>query len=462
MKAWFTNSSASDALAVSATDAASAATEPPGRALPARFDFAADVARGYAIIVLLLVLLFAVGGTVPLSSAAIAPGVVGVAGQKKSIQHLEGGIVKKILVRDGDLVSAGQPLVELSDISARASYEDLNIRLIQAKAELLRWHAEQQGESDLDGATWTRVHANDPASLAAFETQRQVLRSRLAVFREKLANLNHQVSQAQEQIAGRAARVETLRAQSRLVDEELAEYQRLKASGMATRKQLFDLRQKRADINVDLKDSESTMAVARQLIAQLRSEMLELRGMRDQEAAENLDRLRDEVARLQQQLAAARNQLQRVVIESPIPGFAVNSVVHTTGGVIAPGQVIMEIIPTDEALIIDVKVDPKDRNAVREGQDAEIRFSAFDRRTTLPIKGKVTVISADRLLDPVTQAPYYKTSIALTEDPAVKLEGATLHPGMQAEAVIITGDRTILSYLVAPLARSFNRSFREE
>ena len=98
----------------------------------------------------------------PLSSAAIAPGVVGVAGQKKSIQHLEGGIVKKILVRDGDLVSAGQPLVELSDVSARASYEDLNIRLIQAKAELLRWHAEQQGESDLDGATWTRVHANDP------------------------------------------------------------------------------------------------------------------------------------------------------------------------------------------------------------------------------------------------------------------------------------------------------------
>ena len=120
----------------------------------------------------------------PLSSAAIAPGVVGVAGQKKSIQHLEGGIVKKILVRDGDLVSAGQPLVELSDVSARASYEDLNIRLIQAKAELLRWHAEQQGESDLDGATWTRVHANDPASLAAFETQRQVLRSRLAVFRK--------------------------------------------------------------------------------------------------------------------------------------------------------------------------------------------------------------------------------------------------------------------------------------
>ena len=431
-------------------------------ALAAQFNYKADIRLGYAVITFILLLLFAVAGTVPLSSAAIAPGVVGVAGQKKSIQHLEGGIVKTIHVRDGDLVTAGQTLVELSDVRTRAVYEELRIRLVQARAELLRWHAEQQGLNEIDTAPWLRVNTHDPAALAAIQTQQEVMRTRLAVFNEKLANLKHQISQAKAQIAGRAARIATLRGQARLVDSELAEYVALKESGMTTRQQLFDLRQERSDIDVQLDDSVSTMAVAKQLIAQLESQILELRGTRMQESAENLDRLRDEIGQLEQQSAAAGNQLQRGVVTSPISGVVVNSIVHTTGGVVTAGQVIMEIIPTDEALIIDVKVDPKDRNAVQVGQDAEIRFNAFDRRNTVPVKGKVTVISADRLVDPVAQTPYYKTSIALTEDPSVKLDGATLHPGMQAEAVIITGDRTVLSYLVAPLTRSLNRSFREE
>lgn len=481
MKAWFTNSSGVNA-APGVADAAPAMADaapamaadalPPGVPRPAAgsknaslaacFDYKSDIRLGYGLIAFIMVLMFAVAGTVPLSSAAIAPGVVGVAGQKKSIQHLEGGIVSNIHVSDGDLVTAGQTLVELNDVQPRAAYEELRIRLVQAKAELLRWHAEQQGKSDIDTGQWVRVYADDPTFLTAIQTQQEVMRSRLTVFNEKLANFSHQIAQAKEQINGRMARIANLRKQLHLVDAELDEYLRLKESGMTTRKQLFDLRQERAQIDVQLDDSVSTMAVAKQLVAQFDSQILELRGMRMQESAENLDRLRDEIGQLEQQGAAAGNQLQRVVIKSPISGFVVNSIVHTTGGVVTPGQVIMEIIPTNEALIIDVKVDPKDRNSLQVGQDAEIRFNAFDRRNTEPVKGKVTVISADRLLDPVAQTPYYKTSIALTEDPSVKLGGAVLHPGMQAEAVIVTGDRTVLSYLVAPLTRSLNRAFREE
>ena len=464
MKAWFTNSSASDAV-VALTGSAPLPPADSGSQnseLAAQFNFVPDILRGYMVIALLLIMLFVVAGTVPLSSAAIAPGVVGVGGQKKSIQHLEGGIVKTIHVRDGDLVTAGQTIVELSDVRTRATYEELRIQLVQAKAELLRWHAEQQGSTDIDGVLWARVNADDPAALAAIETQKEVMRSRLAVFEDKLGSIRHQISQAKAQIAGRAANIAKLKERKLLVDEELDDYLALKEAGMATRKQLFDLRQERAELEAQMADSNSTIQIARKLIDQYESQLLELRGTRAQESAENLDRLRDVVTRLEQQVSASRNQLQRVVIKSPIAGYVVNSIVHTTGGVIAPGQVIMEIIPTDEALIIDVKVDPKDRDSVEVGQDAEIRFSAFDRRNTLPIKGKVTVISADRLLDAVTQTPYYRTSIALTEDPSVKLEGATLYPGMQAEAVILTGDRTVLSYLVAPLTQSFNRSFREE
>ncbi len=433
-----------------------------GQELAERFNAASDISKGYWIIALVLLVFGVWAGSVPLSSAAIAPGVVGVEGYKKTIQHLEGGIVKSILVKNGDLVTKGQTLVQLSDVRSRAQYESLRIRTSQAQAALLRWKAEQRNDAQLNSEEWLVKYGSSPQALAALETQKEVLRTRRAVFGEKLASLQHQIAQANEKIRGGKARVATLRRQKRVIDAELIEYTRLKKAGMVTRQQLFDLKEKQSDIDVDLDDSRSAVAVAQKLIAQHGSQTAELNGTRVQESAENIDRLRDEIARLEQELAAAENQLERVDIKSPIAGFAVNSVVHTTNGVIAPGQTIMEIIPTDQPLIIDVKVEPKDRDSVRSGQKADVRFTAFSQRSTLPVAGQVKIISADRLIDAVTNLPYYQTSIELTEDPATKLGIARLHPGMQAEAVITTGDRTLLSYLATPFTRSFNRALREE
>lgn len=433
-----------------------------GQELAERFNAASDISKGYWIIALVLLVFGVWAGSMPLSSAAIAPGVVGVEGSKKTIQHLEGGIVKSILVNNGDLVTKGQTLVQLSDVRSRSQYESLRIRTSQAEAALLRWKAEQRNDAQLNSDAWLTRYGSSPQVLAALETQKEVLRTRKAVFDEKLASLQHQIEQANEKISGGKARVATLRRQKRVIDTELAEYIQLKEAGMVTRRQLFELREKQADIDVDLDDSRSAVAIAQKLLAQHGSQIAELNGTRVQESAENIDRLRDEIARLEQELAAAENQLERVDIKSPIAGFAVNSVVHTTNGVIAPGQTIMEIIPTDQPLIIDVKVEPKDRDSVRSGQKADVRFTAFSQRSTLPVAGQVKIISADRMIDAVTNLPYYQTSIELTEDPAAKLGIARLHPGMQAEAVITTGDRTLLSYLTTPFTRSFNRALREE
>lgn len=435
---------------------------PRAQELSKRFNAAADISRGYWIIALVFFVLFVWAGSIPLSSAAIAIGVVSVEGQKKTIQHLEGGIVKAILVKNGDLVTKGQTLVQLNDVGFRSVYEGLRIQISQAQAELLRWKAERHNDNQLDSEQWLTDYGDHPQAIAALETQKEVLRSRRAVFADKLLSFKHQIAQAREQISGGESRIKTLRKQKRVVDDELAEYRTLKASGMVTRRQLFDLKQDAADIDVALDDSRSKVAVAKKLVAQLESDIAGLKGARVQASAENIDRLRDVKARLEQQLAAAGNQLERIDIKSPIAGYAVNSVVHTTAGVVTPGQTLMEIIPVNEPLIIDAKVEPKDRDTVRSGQKAEVRFNAFSRRSTIPVKGEVKLISADRMVDPVTNLPYYQTTIVLTEDPSAKLGVARLHPGMQAEAVIITGDRTLLSYLVTPFTRSFNRALREE
>ncbi len=454
---------AADATAADArTDKVFQLSSAHGQELAERFNAASDISKGYWIIALVLLVFGVWAGLMPLSSAAIAPGVVGVEGSKKTIQHLEGGIVKSIFVKNGDLVTRGQTLVQLSDVRSRSQYESLRIRASQAQAALLRWNAEQRNDAQLKSEEWLVKYGSSPQALAALETQKEVLRTRRAVFDEKLVSLKHQIAQANEKISGGRARVATLQKQKRVIDAELTAYIRLKEDGMVTRRQLFELKEKQSDIDVDLDDSRSAVAVAQKLLAQHGSQIAELNGTRVQESAENIDRLRDEIARLEQELTAAENQLERVDIKSPIAGFAVNSVVHTTGGVIAPGQTIMEIIPTDQPLIIDVKVEPKDRDSVRNGQKADVRFTAFSQRSTLPVAGQVKIISADRLIDAVTNLPYYQTSIELTEDPADKLGIARLHPGMQAEAVITTGDRTLLSYLLTPFTRSFNRAMREE
>jgi len=420
------------------------------------------IAAGYLVVVVFFLILLLWGGTIPLSTAAIAPGIVGVEGHKKQIQHLEGGIVSEIHVRDGDIVEAGEILLTLHDVEIKSRYEELNDRYIQLTAEYARWIAEQDSTSVIQYPDSLLGNPDKSRIQSAIGRQNEIMLARRAVTTEALSNLEHQMNQVDEEDKAAKVRMQNLARKLRLVNAELGEFRQLEKRGMITRSQLFDLQKDVANLQLEIGDSQSVVNLSTQKKAQIMAQIAELKNSGKQESAENAAQVRAELQTLRQKMTAVKNQLDRTKIPAPISGYVINSVVNTKGGVVLAGDLIMEIMPKNERLLIESKVSPKDRDSVRVGQSAEVRFSAFSRRSTMPVAGVVKLISADSIIDPVTQVAYYSTTIKLTEDPTEALNGASIFPGMQADVLIVTGAQTFLQYLASPVARSFNRAFREE
>ncbi|MBN4073880.1 HlyD family type I secretion periplasmic adaptor subunit [bacterium AH-315-E07] len=430
--------------------------------LTAMFDTTREVRLGYWVVVLFVAVVFLLLGTIPLSSAAIAPGVVGVEGYRKVIQHLEGGIVQEILVADGDYVETGQELIKLNDVRDNADYKATKVQLIQALAREARWVAEGHQKDIFDFNQWLLDRKDDPQVTDAMESQMEIHRSRLDLFEEKKSSFLHRQAQASKRLLGNTQRIETLKNRFKLVSYELDEYKKLEKRGLVTRDTLFELKVSKSSLQAELADTRADIAESTALLDEYRSRIAQLSKERKQESVESLDSLRDKIADLKHRFAAIEDRLQRTVITAPISGHIVNLQAHTRGGVIAPGQSILEIVPNSKRLIIEAKVDPKNRDTVKVGHRAEVRFTAFNQSVGVPVKGEVTLISADRLVDEVTNIPYYKTSIELAADQYAALDGEQIHPGMQAEVMILTGKRTVLQYLFSPIAKSFNRALRED
>lgn len=426
------------------------------------FDTLGEIRLGYWLIIAFVLIILGLMGTIPLSSAAIAPGVVSVEGSSKIIQHFEGGIVQKIFVHDGDYVSANQELVKLSDVREKANYQATQAQLIQAFARKARWVAESQNKNTFDFNQWLLQRQNNPQVGEAMQSQMEIYTSRLALFEEQRDSFLRRQVQAQKRLVGNTQRITALKHRLELVSQELSEYEDLDQRGLITRDKLFNLKIQKANIQAELADTQADIAESTALLNEAESQISQLNKSRKKESVENLDRLHDEIADLKQRFAAIENRLQRTTITSPISGFVVNLQAHTQGGVIAPGQTILEIVPNTERLLVKAKIDPKNRDTVKVGQRAEIRFSAFNQRVALPVEGKVKLISADRFVDPVGNTPYYKVSIELIGDQDKALNGEIIHPGMQAEVMILTGKRTVLQYIFSPITKSFNRALRED
>jgi HlyD family secretion protein len=417
---------------------------------------------GYAIIGAFVMIFGVFAGLIPLSKAAIAPGVVGVEGQKKIIQHVEGGIISSIDARDGDLVLQGQSLVSLDGADIRSLYHSLDDQVIQRGIELARWDAERRALRSIVLPDWLLDHSNVNEVAHSLATQEELLQASYAVKHETLSDLRYQLEQFAGDSAAASSRIALLEQKRRLVKQELENLRRIEKTGLITRSQVFKLEKEHSDLNLDVNESRSNIQQAEAQSAQIKSRISELGNANRQKLIEGKTQANFNLEKLKQQLAVSKNQMRRLTIVSPIEGFVVNSSVNTIGGVIRAGETIMELVPRNERLLIESQVEPKDRDTIRVGQRAEVRFSAFDKRSTRPVQGVVTLISADRVINPANQSAYYNTIIELVEDPQVVLDGAEIYPGMQTDVLIVTGEQTLLHYLTSPLARSFNRALREE
>ena len=420
-----------------------------------------EVSFGLCVISLFIITVLIWSSIVPLSSAAIAPAVVSVDGYKKVVQHLEGGIIKKILVKDGDIVLPGRPLIEMDDIQIRADYDLWYKKKVRETAKEARLLAEYHDKDIIDFPDWMTQNQEDQEVRNAIQSQIDTFNVIHNSFHAQIEVLNQSIIDANNKVSELHGQSKALDKQKSLVHSELKKFRILVKKGLVTRAQVFNLEEQEAKLDVDISSTLIAIASVKQEINKLQMEVNELKTSRAKATINELNLVREELVKLEQEMAKAKDKLERSVIKAPIEGVVVNRQVHTLGGVISSGQPLLDIVPANSNLIVEARVDPRDRDTVQVGQTAEVRFTAFNQRVTAPVKAHVILISADRLMDEVNKTPYYQAKIELLEDPQ-EILGAAVYPGMQAEVMITTGSRTAIGYIFAPITQSFNRAFKEE
>lgn len=419
------------------------------------------IAIGLAVLIIFFGLFGTWAATAPLDSAAIAPGIVGVESSRKTIQHLEGGIVKSILVHDGDVVAAGQVLITLDDTRARATLELLRDRSDTSLALAARLTAERDGAVGITfPPVLTRRYA-DPDIATIMSSQENIFALRRRSNLGQVAILGQRIAQMAEETKGLNGEIAAEERQLDLIAEEVAVVETLVADGLARRPRLLALQRQAAEIEGRRSQNQAEIARISQAVseAQLRISEVETRFLN--EVVQELREVQTTLFDLSERLHAAADVLDRTKVRAPIAGTVLAQRVLTRGGVIQPGETLLDMVPSEEKLIIEARVDPVDIDIVRPGLPALIRLTALSVRNTSPIEGEVVSISADRLTDERTNQDYFLARVELRGDPALALQGGSLSSGMQAEVMIVTGTRTPLQYLLQPAKQSLNRAFRE-
>lgn len=416
----------------------------------------------------LLVLLIAFGGFgvwsffAPIDSAAVAPGVVTVESSRKTVQHFDGGFVDEILVTEGDRVEAGQLLVRLDDTDARAQLEIARGKYYSFLAEEARLIAERDGADSIDFPPELTEHRDDPRVRDAIAGQERLFENRRTALQNEKQVLSKRIDQLREQIRGYEALSENWAHRASLYGEEIEALKQLFEKGFSDNSRLREYERLESEVLGERSQHEASLAGARVQIVETELQIVQLKRDFDTEVAERLRQVQPELADLRERIQALTKTVERTEIRAPVSGSVVGLTVHTQGGIVEPRQKILSIVPEDAQLIIEAKVSPNDIDRVFPGLEADIRFTAFNLADTPTVPGEVLTVSGDRLTDEATGQPYFLARIRVTHEGIESLQGRTLLPGMPADVMIKTGERTLFTYLAKPITDRLATAFREE
>lgn len=421
------------------------------------------IVAGVAAIVLLVGGLGGWSAFAKLSGAVIASGELRAEGNRQVVQHQEGGIVAEILVRDGDHVAAGDVLFRLDETRQRAELAIVDVQLNEALARIGRLTAERDGRDQMPLSSELEVLISvDPEFKVTVDGQRKLFEARLESLEAERTQLSSRITQIMDRIQGANDQITAHQRQIGLIEQEIESQQGLFDKGLATTAPLLTLKREEARLSGEIAALKATIAAARSDIAATRVERLQLDGERREQAIGELRDLQAEAAELRQQRIAIADQLTRMEIRAPLGGIVHALAVHSRQAVIQPADPLLHIVPEDEALVVEVSVKPTAIDNLHVGQEAALRFPAFNMRTTPSIPGVISNISADRHVSESTGESYYKVEIALAKHQPDPLDDVQLLPGMPVEAHIRTVERTPISYLMKPLADQLERAMREE
>ncbi len=401
----------------------------------------------------------------PIDSAVIAPGQLSVETNRKTIQHLEGGVIRKIHVKEGHVVKAGDLLVDLDDTVTRANVEVFSSQLAEGLARYARLLAERDNLAEIpDDSLAFDLAPADLDFIDNLSGQRRLLEAREATKKTQINLFEEQIVQQSKRIEGYSTQLKSLREQARLIGEELEGVRRLNAEGFAPTTRVRELERTRESIMGQQGQLTAARAESESAISGLHLEIERLKQQSREDAIKESQDLEVQIAALVERRTAALDALRRSEIRAPEDGVVLGLNVHTIGGVIAPGAPVMDIVPAGDSLVVAARIAPRDVDKVKPGQEALIRFSAFNARVTPEAIGSVRQVSADSFIDQQTGVSYFLVLLDLppTSDLERILQGKALQAGMPAESFIRTGSRPAISYLLKPLTDAFSRSMREE
>jgi HlyD family type I secretion membrane fusion protein len=416
---------------------------------------------------LLIVALAFVGGgawlaLAPLSGAIIAPGFVKVDLNRKVVQHQEGGIVKQVLVRDGDRVREGQALIVLDDVRVDAQVELLKKQVDSERVRAARLEAERAYPAAYRLPADLVKRGEEPTLAGVIEREAALYRARRKLVDDQIALLHRQIRETEEQAEALRAQVGAEDRALALQKDELALNRDLLKQNFVQKTRVMALERAVAEYESKREEQRAALALARQRITELELRISSLTSTFRQQAA---DELKDATARLfdlEERLRPSQDAARRQVIVAPVAGEVVNLQVFSAGAVVGPRDVLAEIVPRAEKLIIEARVRPEDNNYVHSGIAADVRLTAYKQRTTPLVPGVVSYVSGDRLVDPRGSVAYYVAHIEVPNNTAAAASGVNrLQAGMPAEVYIRTDERTALDYLVAPITEYLRRAMRE-
>lgn len=398
-----------------------------------------------------------------ISSAVVAPGKVEVETKQQVVEHIDGGVVGEILVRDGAMVEPGDLLLRFDDTLKRNEQASARSQYWELVARAARLTAEQNDADTIDYPAGLLAEAETNENIADIVAgQSSLFTARRKSFDDQVEQLRERQAQIGQQVAGAEAQIKAMERQLELVAQELVGQQKLYDQGLAQLNRLLALQREEASLQGEVGELTASIAEARGRTAEIEIQILNLRSQRQEESITQLRDIQYQQNQVREQLATVEEQLARLDVRAPIGGVVTGMTVFAVRSVVSPGEPILYIVPQNVQLVIESQIDTIFIDQVWAGQPATLRFSAFSSRTTPELEGHVVKVSPDAFQDEQTGRTYYTATLRPDDGEMDKLEGLTLVPGMPVEGYIKAGNRTPLSYLVKPLSDYFTRAMIEE
>ena len=418
-------------------------------------------AIGYRVVIFLVFVIFVWGTIAPLQSAALAPGIVQVEGKRKAVQHLEGGIVDTIFVSNGEYVAKGQTLLQMDTTQAGAELQIVGARRFSLLAQVNRLSAERDGQESIQfSAELLENIGADQRAEDAIAAEATLFEARRLSLLGEAEVLQQRVVQLREKLAGLQAIGESKALVAESLEGEINDLNELLKKGYVDKQRLRELQRLRSNVLGEIADSRAQIAATKVAIGETKLQILQLNKNFKTEVVDLHKQASANLYDIEQQYAAIQDRFERATVRAPEPGYVLDLVTTTAGAVVPPGEILMEIVPSVESMVVDARISPMDIDRVKIGQPAEIRFAVF--KDAYSVGGELIKVSPDRLIDAASGIPYYSAEIVILDKGLLIDEGMELIPGMPAEVLIKTGERTMLGYITSPINRLFSRSLIED